>query len=92
MAFAFLNHDIPRIKSILLASNTIAVAQNSLPIIVNVNLHVIGFASTGPLGVITIISFLIFSSGISFVLAYRADINECVAPESNNMVAGIALT
>jgi hypothetical protein len=26
------------------------------------------------------------------VLAYRADINECVAPESNNMVAGIALT
>jgi hypothetical protein len=25
-------------------------------------------------------------------LAYRADMNECVAPESNNMVAGIALT
>jgi hypothetical protein len=25
------------------------------------------------------------------VLAYRADINECVAPESNNIVAGIAL-
>jgi hypothetical protein len=26
MAFAFLNHDIPRIRSILLSSNTIAVA------------------------------------------------------------------
>jgi hypothetical protein len=38
MAFAFLNHDIPRIKSILLASNIIAVAPNSLPIMVNVNL------------------------------------------------------
>jgi hypothetical protein len=25
-------------------------------------------------------------------LAYLADINECVAPESNKMVAGIALT
>jgi hypothetical protein len=36
--------------------------------------------------------FLIFSSGISFVLAYLADMNECVAPESNNTVAGIALT
>jgi hypothetical protein len=24
-------------------------------------------------------------------LAYRADMNECVAPESNNIVAGIAL-
>jgi hypothetical protein len=37
----FLNHDIPRIKYILLSSNTIGVAQNSLPIIVNVNLCVI---------------------------------------------------
>jgi hypothetical protein len=45
----------------------------------------------GPLGVITIIGFLIFSSGISFVLAYQVDMNECVAPESNNMVAGMAL-
>jgi hypothetical protein len=33
----------------------------------------------------------IFCNGISFVLAYQANINECVAPESNNMVAGIAL-
>jgi hypothetical protein len=41
MAFAFHNHDIPRIRSILLASNIIAVAQNSLPIIVNVNVCVI---------------------------------------------------
>jgi hypothetical protein len=41
MAFAFLNHDIPRIRSMLLASNIIAVAPNSLPIIVNVNLCVI---------------------------------------------------
>jgi hypothetical protein len=40
-AFAFHNHDIPRIKSILLSSNTIGVAQNSLPIIMNVNLCVI---------------------------------------------------
>jgi hypothetical protein len=40
-ALAFLNHDIPRIKSILLSSNTIGVAQNSLPIIVKVNLCVI---------------------------------------------------
>jgi hypothetical protein len=38
---AFLNHDIPRIRSILLSSNTIGVAQNSLPIIVKVNLLVI---------------------------------------------------
>jgi hypothetical protein len=91
MAFAFLSHDIPRIRSILLASNIIAVAQNSLPIIVNVNLCVISFASTCPLGVITIIGVFIFRSGNSFVLAYRADMNECVAPKSNNIVAGIAL-
>jgi hypothetical protein len=42
-------------------------------------------------GVITIIGVFIIFSGNSFVLAYRADINECVAPESNNIVAGIAL-
>jgi hypothetical protein len=41
--------------------------------------------------VIIIIGFLIFSRGISLVLAYRADMNECVAPESNNIVAGMAL-
>jgi hypothetical protein len=40
-AFAFLNQDIPSIKSILLYSNTIGVDQNSLPIIVSVNLCVI---------------------------------------------------
>jgi hypothetical protein len=45
----------------------------------------------GPLGVITIIGVFIFCSGNSFVLAYQADLNECVAPESNNIVAGIAL-
>jgi hypothetical protein len=39
--FAFLNHDIPRIRSILLYSNTIGIDQNSLPMIVNVNLLVI---------------------------------------------------
>jgi hypothetical protein len=39
--FAFLNHDIPRIRSILLSSSIIGVAQNSLPIIVKVNLCVI---------------------------------------------------
>jgi hypothetical protein len=44
-----------------------------------------------PLGVITIIGVFIIFSGNSFVLAYRADINECIAPESNNIVAGIAL-
>jgi hypothetical protein len=33
----------------------------------------------------------IFCSGNSFVLAYQADINECVPPESNNIAAGIAL-
>jgi hypothetical protein len=38
MVYAFLNHDIPWIRSILLSSSIIAVAQNSLPIIVNVNL------------------------------------------------------
>jgi hypothetical protein len=37
-ALAFLNHDLPRIRSILLSSNTIGVTQNSLPIIVKVNL------------------------------------------------------
>jgi hypothetical protein len=41
--------------------------------------------------IITIIGVFIFFSGNSFVLAYRADMNECVAPESNNIVAGIAL-
>jgi hypothetical protein len=41
MAFAFLNHDIPRIRSMLLAYNIIAVAPDSLPIIVDVNLCVI---------------------------------------------------
>jgi hypothetical protein len=44
-----------------------------------------------PFGVITIISVFIFFSGNSFVLAYQADMNECVAPESNNIVVGIAL-
>jgi hypothetical protein len=39
--FAFLNNEIPRIRSILLSANIIGVAQNSLPIIVNVNLCVI---------------------------------------------------
>jgi hypothetical protein len=32
-----------------------------------------------------------YFAGNSFVLAYQADINECVAPKSNNIVAGIAL-
>jgi hypothetical protein len=41
MAFAFLKHYIPRIRSMLLVSNIIAVAPNSHPIIVNVNLFVI---------------------------------------------------
>jgi hypothetical protein len=41
IAFAFLNQDIPSIRSILLYSNTIGVDQNSLPIIVSVNLCVI---------------------------------------------------
>jgi hypothetical protein len=36
-ALAFLYHGIPSIRSILLSSNTIGVAQNSLPIIVKVN-------------------------------------------------------
>jgi hypothetical protein len=40
-AFAFRNYDIPRIRSILLSSNTIGIDQNSLPMIVNVNLLVI---------------------------------------------------
>jgi hypothetical protein len=40
-AFAFLSQDISSIRSILLSSNTIDVDQNSLPIIVNVNLCVI---------------------------------------------------
>jgi hypothetical protein len=34
---------------------------------------------------------LIFCSGNSFVLAYQAGINECVAPKSNNIAAEIAL-
>jgi hypothetical protein len=33
----------------------------------------------------------IFRSGNLFVLAYRTDMNECVAPESNNIVVGISL-
>jgi hypothetical protein len=40
-AFAFLNQDIPSIRSILLSSNTMDVDQNSLPMIVTVNLCVI---------------------------------------------------
>jgi hypothetical protein len=40
-AFAFLYQDIPRIRSILLSSNTMGVDQNCLPIIVSVNLCVI---------------------------------------------------
>jgi hypothetical protein len=40
-AFAFLNHYIPSIRSILLSSNTIGVDQNSLSIVVSVNLCVI---------------------------------------------------
>jgi hypothetical protein len=40
-SFAFLNQDIPSIRSMLLSSNTIGVDQNSLPIIVSVNLCVI---------------------------------------------------
>jgi hypothetical protein len=40
-ALAFLNQDIPSIRSILLYSSTMGVNQNSLPIIVSVNLYVI---------------------------------------------------
>jgi hypothetical protein len=40
-AFAFLNHDIPSIRSILLSSNTVGIDQNSLPMIVSVNMLVI---------------------------------------------------
>jgi hypothetical protein len=40
-AFAFLNHDIPSIRSILLSSNTIGIDQNSLPMIASANLLVI---------------------------------------------------
>jgi hypothetical protein len=40
-AFAFLNQDIQSIGSIFLSSNNIGVDQNSLPIIVSVNLCVI---------------------------------------------------
>jgi hypothetical protein len=36
--FAFLNQDIPSIRSILLSSNTMGADQNSLPMIVGVNL------------------------------------------------------
>jgi hypothetical protein len=41
ITFAFLNHDILSIRSILLSSNTIGIDQNSLPMIVSVNLLVI---------------------------------------------------
>jgi hypothetical protein len=41
IAFAFLNQDIPSIRSILLSYNTLGVDQNSLPMIVSVNLCVI---------------------------------------------------
>ena len=58
-AFAFLNQDIPSIRYILLSSSTMGVDQNSLPIIVSVNLCVIQFASTCPLGVITTIGVFI---------------------------------
>jgi hypothetical protein len=40
-SFTFLNQDIPSIRSMLLSSNTIGVEQNSLPIIISVNLCVI---------------------------------------------------
>jgi hypothetical protein len=40
-AFAFLHLNIPRIRFILLSSNNIGLAQNTLPIVVNVNLCVI---------------------------------------------------
>jgi hypothetical protein len=58
-AFAFLNHDIPRIISMLLSSNTIGMYQNSHPMIDSVNLLVIKFTSIGPLGVITTMGFCI---------------------------------
>jgi hypothetical protein len=67
------------------------VDQNSLPIIISVNLCVIKFGSTGPLGVITTIGVFMFCGGNSLVVVNRADINECVAPESNNNADGIAL-
>jgi hypothetical protein len=41
IAFAFLNQDIPSIRSILLSYSTLGVDQNSLPMIVSVNLCVI---------------------------------------------------
>jgi hypothetical protein len=56
-SFAFLNHDMPRIRSILLSSNTIGMDQNSLPMIVIVNQLLIKFASIGPLGMITTMGF-----------------------------------
>jgi hypothetical protein len=40
-AFAFLNYDIPSIRSILFSSNMIGIDQNSLPMIISVNLLVI---------------------------------------------------
>jgi hypothetical protein len=40
-ALAFLNQDIPSIRSIMLSSSTMGVDQNSLPIIVSVNIYVI---------------------------------------------------
>jgi hypothetical protein len=40
-AFAFLNHDIPSMRSILLSSNTIGIYQNSLLMIASFNLLVI---------------------------------------------------
>ena len=58
-AFAFLNHDMSRIISILLSSNTMDMDHNSLLMIVIVNLLLIKFASIGPLGVITTIGFCI---------------------------------
>jgi hypothetical protein len=40
-ALSFLNQDIPSIRSMMLSSSTMGVDQNSLPIIVSVNIFVI---------------------------------------------------
>jgi hypothetical protein len=55
--FAYLNHDMLRIRSILLSSNTMGMDKNSLPMIVIVNMFLIKFASIYPLGVITTMGF-----------------------------------
>jgi hypothetical protein len=64
-ALHFFNHAIPRIKSMLLSSSTMGMAQKFLPkIVMFISWHT-KFASIGPLGVTITMGLHIFRRGRS---------------------------